>query len=758
MTEASTDQRLPTELPDIADELRRLRERQVRHDETARAYEALAQSVRQKEALYQLTDRLQQARSFDDIYDAALIAIIAALGCDRASILLFDDRNVMRFVAWQDLSDSYRKAVEGHSPWSRDEVNPVPICVDDIESADLSEELKATIRSEGIGAAAFIPLVCDGKLIGKFMTYYDAPHVFSKDEIELSLTIARQLAFGIERRRNEEALAAELADTKLLHAISMQLIDEENVDELYGKILDAAVTIMRSDYASMQRLYPERGLGGELRLLAFRGFNPQAAKFWEWVRADSASTCGEALRTATRVIAEDVDTCRFMQGTEDLAVYHDTGIRSVQTTPLVSRAGKLVGTISTHWRVPHQSSERDLRLFDILARQAADLIERRRAQETLQDTDRRKDEFLATLSHELRNPLAPIRQAAQLLKMPGIGEREAHWARDVIDRQVRALGWLLDDLLDLSRISRGKLELRRETVDLAEVVASAVEVARPMIDAKRHTLTLALPEKRVRFNADPLRLAQIISNLLTNAAKYTDSPGQIDIWARVEESEIVIGVRDNGIGIDAEVLPTVFEMFSQAVPALERTEGGLGIGLALVRGFAALHGGSVHAHSAGPGRGSEFTLRLPLGLPSTPPAVSVPLVVTAPEPSGRCKVLVVDDNRDTAETLAAVLQMQGYDVRYSFNGQEALSVAETFRPDIALLDIGMPHLNGYEAAQHLRKYPWGKSVTLIAVTGWGQEEDRRRAMAAGFDFHVRKPVDFEVLQSLLVKRENEGRL
>ncbi|MFL6648615.1 MAG: ATP-binding protein, partial [Sulfurifustaceae bacterium] len=438
----------------------------------------------------------------------------------------------------------------------------------------------------------------------------------------------------------------------------------------------------------------------------------------------------------------------YLSGTEDLNTLRQTGIRAVQTTPLYSRGGKLVGMISTHWRIPHEPSERDLCLLDILARQAADLIERKRAEEALRESDRRKDEFLATLSHELRNPLAPIRQAAKLLKAPDISERDAQWARDVIDRQVRAMGWLLDDLLDLSRIARGKLELRKESVELADIVESAVETARPLIDAKRHALRIELPATAVRFEADPLRLAQIVSNLLTNAAKYTEPQGQIRLWAREEQDELIIGVTDTGIGISADMLPKVFEMFSQAAPALDRTEGGLGIGLALVRGFAALHRGSVAARSDGLGRGSEFTLRLPLGTPSVQSAAAVPTAAHSHRAPGR-RVLVVDDNRDTAETLATLLHMQGYEVRTAFDGREALDVAEAFHPDITLLDIGMPQMNGYEAAQHIRSRLWGQRTTLIAVTGWGQEDDMRRAIASGFDYHLRKPIDFDLLQPLL---------
>lgn len=1101
-----------------------------------------------------------------------------------------------------------------------------------------------------------------------------------------------------ERLRQREAqLETELADITLLQSISIEFLRQDDIEILYEKIIDGAVAIMRSDFASMQMLYPERGGGGELRLLASRGFSPEAMKFWEWVSRDSSGSCGAALNSGQRVIVADSEQCDFMTGTEDLAMFRQTGIRAVQTTPLFSRSGKILGMISTHWRRPHQPSGRELRLLDILARQAADLIERKqsetalrrseerfraivsqatagvaqsdlcggfvlmnerycaitgytreellrlrmrdiihpddlpgnlaqferllntgedfvieerylrkdgsavwvnnsvstirddkgilqgvltvslditerkqaeqalresearyrnifqtahvsiweedfsavkreldklkasgirdfrdyfaghpefvqrmiacvrtvgvndttlrmfgakdgqellnsltaifvpettsifieellaiaeereffeadavlktvqgerlhvqvtitfpppqdsfervlvtvmditerkqleeetrrlaqrlqlitdalpalisyvdadqryrfnnkayqdwfgyapeeicgksvqevvgaeayvrvrsrietvlagrhirfeeeipykkvgrriviaeyvpdirsdgsvagfyglihditerkeleektrrlaerlqliadampalisyidadhryrfvnkayqewfgympeevlgksmpevlganayaqvrphvdaalggrsirfeaempyraggtrsilgeyvpdirldgsipgiyvlvqditerkraeraleshaeeieRSRDMLRDADRRKDEFLATLAHELRNPLAPIRQAAKLLKSPQLGERDAQWARDVIDRQVNAMGWLLDDLLDISRISRGKLELRMEAVDLASVVESALELSRPLIDAKRHRLQVELPAATVWLEADPLRLAQVISNLLTNAAKYTDPQGELRLWARPEDAELLIGVTDNGIGIAADMLPKIFDMFSQVAPALERTEGGLGVGLALVRGLVALHGGSVEAHSGGSGRGSEFRLRLPLGdVALRKPELQAE--TPAAQPAVRRKVLIVDDNRDTAETLAILIRLQGYEVRTSFNGRDGLEAAETFHPDIALLDIGMPELNGYEMARHIRERLWGRRMTLIAVTGWGQEDDRRRAIAAGFDYHLRKPVDTDFLQALL---------
>jgi len=414
-------------------------------------------------------------------------------------------------------------------------------------------------------------------------------------------------------RRTEEQLEAELRDSRLLQEISAQLIQEQNVSALYEKILDAAVAIMRSDFASMQMLYPERGKAGELLLLGFRGFDPASARFWEWVRADSGCTCGEALRTGKRAIAAQVSTCEFMAGTADREALLKAGMLAAQSTPLLSRDGRIVGMISTHWKRPHQPSERDLRLLDILARQAADLIERRRNEEALQEENRRKDEFIAMLSHELRNPLAPIRNVVTLLQQQDLDSAELRaQACGILERQVGHLVRLVDDLLDVSRITRGTLGLQPRSVELAAIVGNAVETSLPLIDAAAHELELDLAREPLRVRGDPVRLAQLLTNILNNAARYTPRGGRIRLALQRDGAEAVISVRDNGIGIEPAALPRIFEMFAQAEGTRERFPGGLGVGLALARRLAEMHGGSVHAASEGTGRGSEFVVRLPV--------------------------------------------------------------------------------------------------------------------------------------------------
>jgi PAS domain S-box-containing protein len=344
------------------------------------------EGTRVAEELYRFTEKLYRAETQHDVYEAALDIITRALGCLRASILLFDDAGIMRFTAGRGLSDGCRRTIEAHSPWTRDVKDPQPVCIQDIEAANLPEFLKDTIKAEQIGALAFFPLVANDALVGKFITYYGARHVFSDAELALALTISRQLGFSLERTRAEEALretqrqlVSELAATRHLHKISTQLIVADNVEALYEKILDAAEAIMRCDFASMQMFYPERG---ELRLLAYRGFNPAAAASWEWVRPGSGTSCSMALAAGCRSIVPDIEQSDFIAGSADLEPLRQTGIRAMQSTPLFSRTGGLLGMISTHWRRSHEPSEHDLRLLDVLARQAADLIERKQAELT----------------------------------------------------------------------------------------------------------------------------------------------------------------------------------------------------------------------------------------------------------------------------------------------------------------------------------------------------------------------------------------
>jgi PAS domain S-box-containing protein len=370
------------------------------------------------------------------------------------------------------------------------------------------------------------------------------------------------------------------------------------------------------------------------------------------------------------------------------------------------------------------------------------VTERKRAEEALREMDRQKNAFLAQLAHELRNPLAPIRNAARIFRLKQSAEPDVLWASEVIDRQVDHLTRLIDDLLDVSRISRNRLELRRQRIELQEVVRGAVEISKPTLDQNGHRLELDVCAEPVYLIADMARLTQALMNLIINAAKYTDAGGTIRLIAGLESGDAVLRVRDNGIGIEPESLPKLFEMFYQAPAAAERSQGGLGIGLSLVKSVVELHGGSVEARSEGVGKGSEFVMRVPALAPTAPRGEAAPALPSGSVmPSGARRVLVVDDNEDGADSLAMFLQIGGHEVKTAYDGEEAIATAEAFKPEVVLLDIGMPKLNGYEACRRIRQSDWGRDMVLIAQTGWGQDEDKRRTREAGFDQHLIKPVD-----------------
>jgi PAS domain S-box-containing protein len=379
-----------------------------------------------------------------------------------------------------------------------------------------------------------------------------------------------------------------------------------------------------------------------------------------------------------------------------------------------------------------------------------DITERKREELALREADARKDEFLATLAHELRNPLAPVRMAVEILRQEGVSKQAEAEARAVILRQVAQMASLIDDLLDISRISTGRIELRRQRVPLAEVIESAIEVARPLIDERGHYLSFEPPARPLHVDADPTRLAQVLSNLLNNAARYSPRNGRIRVSAEPEGGDAVVTVADSGIGIAPDMLARVFEMFVRVDNSLERAEAGLGVGLTLARRLAELHGGTLEARSAGLGKGSEFVLRLK-SVPPNLPAPAQPPGERASAPAPHRRVLIVDDNVDHAESLATLLRLDGHEAHTAYDGRQAIDVVARTQPDVVLLDIGMPGMNGYETARRIREGRGGAEVTLVAASGWGQPRDRSLSEASGFDRHLVKPVDPEELRALLAE-------
>jgi PAS domain S-box-containing protein len=423
------------------------------------------------------------------------------------------------------------------------------------------------------------------------------------------------------------------------------------------------------------------------------------------------------------------------------------------TAPLTGKNGQQVGLVQLAGSAHGHFTDEDKAVLVQLAAIASTGLENARLYASLREADHRKDEFLATLAHELRNPLAPIRNGLEILRRSGQLSGTAESARDMMDRQLVHLVRLVDDLLDVSRISRGKVDLRLARITLQSVLDHALESSRPAIEASGHQLELHLPQEPLWVEGDLTRLAQVVSNLLNNAAKYTPAGGRIEVRAQSQEGRAVIQVVDNGTGICADMLPRVFDLFAQVDRTLERSQGGLGIGLSLVKKLVELHGGDICAESEGLSQGSRFTVRLPLaaapGAPAMPVAAGTGHCAKSAPP---CRVLVCDDNVDGAESLALMLGLLGHEVRTVHDGPQALAAVAGWRPDVALLDIGLPGLSGYEVAQRLRQDPTLAGLVLVAVTGWGTEDDQRRSAQAGFDHHLTKPVEAAALEAVLARR------
>jgi len=401
--------------------------------------------------------------------------------------------------------------------------------------------------------------------------------------------------------------------------------------------------------------------------------------------------------------------------------------------------------ISHRGQAEYDASGRAVRSFGV----SLDITERKLTEEALQEADRRKDSFIATLAHELRNPLAPIRNAVEVLRNGGHEDPQVVWCSGVISRQVTQMARLLEDLLDVSRLTRGQFALRRERLPLPAAVEHALEIARPRIEEYAHSLSISLPELPLWVDGDVARLAQVFSNLLINAAKYTPSGGRLGLTMAVVGEEVEVRVSDNGIGISAEQMPHLFEMFTQGGSLPDRAQSGMGIGLSLARGLVEMHGGRISAHSAGTGLGSEFVVRLPLAGSAAAVALTAASAREAAGPVAACRVLVADDLRDSADSLALLIELMGHAVEIAYDGEAALRTAERFRPDIVLLDLGMPKLDGFEVSRRIRATPWGASMRLVAQSGWGQDEDRRRSAEAGFDHHLVKPIDPAALEALM---------
>jgi signal transduction histidine kinase/ActR/RegA family two-component response regulator len=573
---------------------------------------------------------------------------------------------------------------------------------------------------------------------------------------------ALQLA-GLDKKKVEKTVASSAGASNhraiaRLYEIGKRCIGwGDRFDENLLEMLDAAIWITRADKGNVQ-LFDDAALA--LKIAVQRRFEAPFLDFFRSVDCDEASVCGVALAERQRVVVEDVKVHAIFVGQPSLQVLLDANVRAVQSTPLVSSRGTVLGMISTHFSRPHQPSEREFRLLDLLARQVADYVERRRgeaerdellrtaqaAQKEAEAAGRAKDEFLAMLGHELRNPLAA---ATNALAAATFSEANRPRALGIARRATDQLGRIVDDLLDVARMMHGSIGLRKAPLSLRTLLQQTADSVQALMQDRGHSLTLVLPAEDVHLEADASRIEQAIANVLTNAAKYTDPGGKVTLTLELDHGEAIIRVCDTGVGIAPDVLPRVFDMFTQGERSLDRAQGGLGIGLTLVRRIVELHGGSVHAKSRGVGAGAEFVIRLPATrggggelVPTDEPQRRAPTRNPA-------RVIVVEDNPEAAESLVMVLELLGHVVRVVHHGAAAIEAAHADAPDLMLIDIGLPEMNGYEVAQVIRGDTSLRHLALIALTGYGEPKDRARAMAAGFDDHVVKPVDLDVLGELV---------
>jgi PAS domain S-box-containing protein len=611
---------------------------------------------------------------------------------------------------------------------------PVSLLIPSDHRSDFPIFVERLRRGERIDHHETVRVARDGRRIDVSLT---VSPVRTRDGVIVG---ASKIARDISDRKRAEAVSRRHAErTRLLWEAAGVLLTTDEPDAMLKALFAKIGGSLGLDlYFNYMLAEDER----TLQLVSCVGLRDDLARSISRLELGQA-VCGEVARRREPLVVTHIQESALPM----VQLVKGFGVRAYACSPLLA-GDRLLGTLSFASRTRDRLDPDEVEFLQTISHHVTAAYERLRLIAQLRDQDRRKDEFLAMLAHELRNPLAPIRTGVELLQRSAANPALLDRAGPIMERQLQHMVRLVDDLLDVSRISRNKLELRKARVELAAVIHSALETSRPLIDAGGHALTVTQPEEPIALHADPVRLAQAFSNLLNNAAKYTESGGRIALLVELCDGEVVVRVRDTGVGIPPEKLPHIFEMFVQVDQSLERTQGGLGIGLTLTRRLVQMHGGTLVGTSEGAGKGSEFIVRLPV-------AKVMRSLEREPDSSEeasareRRRIVVVDDNRDSAEMLAAILELLGHDVVTAHDGLEAVQRVQTIRPDVAFLDLGMPKLSGFEAARRIRDQPWGRGVTLVALTGWGHEEDRRRSREAGFDAHLVKPVDVAQIEKLL---------
>jgi PAS domain S-box-containing protein len=701
---------------------------------------ALRTASRARERQYALRDQLEALRKSEERLELAAQATHAADVLHAAIVESSDDAILSKTL--DGTIRSWNAGAERLFGYTAEEAvgQPIALILPPDKYDEEAQILARLSRGERIDHFETVRVAKGGRLLQISLTV--SPIADRNGRVVGASKVARDIT---ARKLAEQELERQDVLLRLLWESAAVLLTTDRPDTMLRGVFDKIAPSLSLDaYMNFLAGDPDEGL----KLESWAGLRAEDVEALRSLPAGQ-SLSGRVAETREPIAIADLQSSPENESTLERRF----GFRAFAGFPLLAE-GRLLGTLAFGTRAKTELAADEVEFLETICRYVTAAYERVDLIRRLRDTDNRKDEFLATLAHELRNPLAPIRNALEIMRVDGRDHTSVGLAaRTMIERQLEQMVRLVDDLLDVSRITRGRLELRKERVDLAQVIKSAVETSRPLIDAAHHSLDVDLPSPPVYLDADPVRLAQVFANLLNNAARYMDRGGRVRVSARRAGAYVQVAVTDTGMGIAADALPRIFDMFAQVHQTRESSRTGLGIGLTLVKRLVELHGGTVAAHSEGAGRGTELLVRLPMAAAAgtaRAPAVAdaVPEAVPASRPI-TYRILVADDNRDAAESMGMLLRLMGNEVRTVYDGVKAVEEAAAFRPDVILLDIGMPKLNGYDAAKQIREQRWSEGTMLVALTGWGQEEDKRKASEAGFDRHFTKPLDPAELQRLI---------
>ena len=671
----------------------------------------------------------------------------------RPLILLADDNADMRDYVSRLLSDRYQVVAVGDGQAALDVVaDRLPtlvlsdVMMPVLDGFEFLRQIRANEQTRGIPVILLSARAGEESRIEALEASADDYLVKPFSARELLATVDTHIKTVELRRQAELAISKHNKRLAVLWEAAGVLLTTEDPDSMLSGLFEK---IRESLSLDVYFNFMVNESGDALKLASCAGVDQETA--------ESISTLdfGQAVCGNVALLRQPIVATHIQLSSEPMVqLVKGLGIHAYACNPLIA-GNRFAGTLSFASRTRDTFDQEEIEFLETISHYVTLAYERLHLIEQLREQDRRKDEFLATLAHELRNPLAPIRNGLELIRLAAGDPAKLEQATAIMQRQIEQMVRLVDDLLDVARISRNKLELRKETVDLESIVRSAVDTSRPVVEASRNELHISLPQEPVLLTADPVRLAQVISNLLNNAARYSAPGGRISLTAKTSGDELIIKVSDTGIGIEPEKLAQIFDMFVQLDSSQRQGQGGLGVGLTLVRRMIEMHDGTVEARSEGRGKGSEFIARLPIVARKTEEAAVAQPKTAEIVTELRRRVLVVDDNVDSAESMAMMIELSGHDVAMAHDGAQAIELAKAFQPDVAFLDLGMPKVDGYEAARSIREQPWGRQILLVALTGWGQEDDKRRTREAGFDAHVVKPIEFSALEKLLTLNISE---